>query len=1592
MSTSEPSTTPVTPDPAPAPLPATAATPKKRRRKSRIFRRCAYSTLAVAGLMAVLTQGPVAAWLAQTIIGSAASCDATVAWASLRTDGRIVLTGLSLRVPGMKGLAAEFVACDRVEADFSWRRILAGDIVPTAVRLIKPLFRVSQNAEGEISITGLDDGTSTKPSPTPTGPGPGPLANFKPTLRLPRIDAVLGAVEFGESRAVLGDPDGTRYEPLVRLVMGGWITPMPDLGLGQYEIELREGAKVDPTGTPIEGPPAENASDAGMILTGKLNLRKGEGKAALAGISLADWPAQRLPQAFRDTWAKMGIVGTITNTTFAFSREGGLESGVDVKDVSMSVPLPAAAGSTTVVHGPNQASWLSMQSVTGSIRFSQGGSISPAGSLKLALSGRVEDLPLRVNITSQGLNPDTAAFSCEVISEGFHLSRNSSLMPFLPPIVVKRLNSFSGPSAEMDARIVARRAAPSVDANANVTIQPVTVAGSVRFANGRAAFEQFPYPIVDISGLVQFDDQKIEIQSIRGRGITGASLLATGTLSPPDDPNFCDLLITVTDAPIDEFLALAMDARRVLADSLLLSLTSDHIARLRRNPDGSPPRDRPADGVAHILGHDRAADIRRSERSWRMGLYDAVFSKSRFDELVAARLIAPPNKPDPTVPTFGFGGEIAELTVTVHYAPETRRHYDTNVDVKFKNAGMVPQAFPLPILADNLHIEVREDTASFNGTNFRMLRGGVASLDGVIDITNPERTAAVPELWINVAAMPIDDLLVNALPARDKPAPGQLPGTPSTRLSPRAILSRFNATGILDCAAHIFTNDSGEPGYHINLDLLDLSAAPLLADMTAGDLSLNKLKGSLRISEREIAAIGITGRLGLLGQPEESVFSLDAVTLLPDPIRSRPLQLRTTIDATDLGAAWPVEQLASIFAPAAASDMTDLRRTYTPTGRLDVSALIESRDRSVLPGSSFPAAPTDLTDLPIDSRITLSNLANLRATLFGGRIGLEQFGGTITAFIPGIESEPKSASLNNALLELSFNELPAGEWLASGTLNLPARDGDPWRLVTPLDVSITGGRLESALTHRVILAAAGQSMLDWLKSSDIRGSFDTHMNLSVLDPAAPVQIWKPVGTISPESLGLTRRGVRVELPRVRGSVALDDTRGRFQNITAANDGWQIGLTGTFDLAAEQSTAWAVDASLYAAGLEIKPDLLALLPDPIQEAFDGAAIKIIDGFTLDRGNLKLSGAKGSDSVREVNFDGLLAFQGMSADVGVLLRRGRGELAITAVRERGAADASARLDLAFESLIAANLPLAPAGATIATGKHPGDVTLPSIFGDCAGGRLSGLALVRAQPDGRKHYQARVTLAGVRFAEMLAALKTTSESDTPAIPLAANADAGDDEPLPPPPAPPPPRAAAVIDGPSRKSPNDTSRGVLDAEIAVAGTLGDDASKSGRGSLRIAGGDILQVPLLVPLIEMSNFQLPSSERLDFLHSSFHLRGSRVVFDELAVMSSTVSLVGNGTMTLPDLRLNLTFNSQSRSRLPLVSDFIEGIRDEFVTTTVKGTLAKPDIGTTSLPGTRRLLDSMFGNPDSSASTNSRETERRAREQRERSQTLQPPR
>jgi hypothetical protein len=1633
------------------------------RVRRRPWRRAGRFTLGmIVGLgvgVVACTRGPVAGWLVGSFVNRATGCSFEAAWTALNWDGRVVIDRVNLRAPGLAGDAGELLTAERIELQVDLDALRSGRAEIRSIALLRPVFRVSVGDDGAINMQQLTRG----PGLGAGGPARGGVVSgggvggggAGPVARLPTVTAVEGIFEAGEH-------DEKSYRALARLRVGGSIVPQRD---DEYSFSLAEQVPA--------GMPAESA----IRLEGQFNVRRGDGSAQVNSVRIDDWTNARVPAAVRPAWERLGMTGLVDRAEIRVSRAEGVELDLAVRDVAINLPVdsdrPELSGGRS----------LRMTDVSGDLRLRQGGRASGDGSIQAAIRGLIADLPCEVQLSTDGLDPITAGVSLQLWARDFRLGQNPALLPYVPPVVRQGLAQFSGPTAIISAAAGVRRSKTQRPPVGPPEPGQWTIGGSVEFSQGRAAFDQFPYPFYDLQGRITFDDDTIEIVDVTGRSLTGATLLASGRTWPTTQPNDLVLDVDVVDAPLDEVLEAAVDQRVRVAARLLTDLSVEAVERARAQAAtqvrvrraaaggagaaGDGPAGVQADGGAEVaggasgrrgllrglLGEGVMAELDREPPSWRAGLYRALFSEEEFQRLTADGLVLTPGQKaelqarldtlrreraaimsvggatDPAgavaleamdaqqaalmtqlqAPEFEFGGRVSRLKLAIRKNPE-RDYFDAFVNVQLEQAGIVPDAFPLPLYAERLDLDILEHEVRLRAQVGRGVRGGSAEVSGRIDLAALDRTGGLPELHIRADELLVDELLVRAIPDAD-------PSGESGRPDARSALRALNLRGLVDCTADIVPNQHGRADVDVNVLMNGLSSRPtpgqggpglLLSGVTGrirsggGVLVIDDLVAQVRPGDApsavELASDQFTGPPSIdveSARVEDRPGLLRASTALRwgSEADGSGTSIEASIDLRDFDLAARVEDVFSTFAPQLAKDVQSWRAARAPQGLIDAHIQFESGAAGGPPGLASRLDATlvrseGLGLLTPDGWLEIRHdrgWIDARLDTLTGAAGAQ-----VTLRMLGVEA---AVSLDgNALGELALD----GDFTLENPLGSPSL-----HVPRGLAVTVRDGRVQAGSVRSLLGAAAPQGLADWLIQADVHGQFDADLRLSPRNtpPGAPGErgaggwVGNGVGAgvivrgeVYPGRLGLSRRGQTVEVDQVSGRVSIDDAALRLEGLRGVTSRWMLLADGRVDLPREAGEEWTLALELRARAQSLDESLLAVLPDQVRESVERAGVRAGGGLELEKGTLVLAGGgragsvkPGELSVRRGVFDGVLSFAGLSADVGVEIEDAEGRVAIRADLDPGGGPALVTMDFDAPVLRAAGLLLAAGKARVEAGGPDGLVRAPRIEGELYGGRVSARAVARAgrgvagEEGGPLTYEAGVSFAGVRFADVLAELDRRAAERRrltfvgPPVPDELRGEFTDLPPLPPAPV------------------GDMTRGKLDAELSLAGVVGDGESRRGRGSLRISGGDVVRLPLLLQMIELSNLQLPVGESLDFAQSTYYLAGRQVVFDHVAILSRSLSILGYGRMTLPDFDLDLRFNSRATSQIPILSGLFEGLRNELITTTVRGTIDNPEFGAEQFSGFRRAFDTILGRRDVAVMPDFERVEGSARAERARS-------
>lgn len=549
-------------------------------------------------------------------------------------------------------------------------------------------------------------------------------------------------------------------------------------------------------------------------------------------------------------------------------------------------------------------------------------------------------------------------------------------------------------------------------------------------------------------------------------------------------------------------------------------------------------------------------------------------------------------------------------------------------------------------------------------------------------------------------------------------------------------------------------------------------------------------------------------------------------------------------------------------------------------------------------------------------RTTLRNIKDLSFVAYGGPVEIDRLSGEIVADAGGLR-----------LLNCAGQALLDGR--LTGLLTVNGAYGFDELGAMNLDATLTRTEFDAAFLNRLSNAEeAPESLRHWLDERRPSGITDILL-LARRDPGEALD-W---------SLELT--------PRVLDIRTGEDTltlRGSGDSVVVrADGGWieHLHLEGE-SLSIDLSGSWrygdraAVDLDFTMGADHLTPAMQALMPDDVAGLFQSLEIGINDKWRLTRGELRWR----TDSQR---FVGEAEFTGLSGNPGIDITDAVGRAVMLIDRSEEQADPEIEIEITTDRMRLAGVGMTDGALSLHTVDLPGRLLIDQLTANAHGGRVTGLVTIDTTtqasmlggddaPDG-VWYEAGFDFAGVEVESLLNEVATI---------------AGD------------------TDGKTggETTPIEGFTGRFDGRLTVAGSINDERTRRGRGVFRIQGGELLMAPLMVPIIELSNLRAPSGESLERADAEVYIDGPLVHVEQLRVRSDSISIIGTGAVTWPGLDLQMSFNSRSNYRVPILSDLVEGLRNGLITTVVTGTFLSPEFRTETLPGTKPAFDEMIGSDE----------------------------
>ena len=457
---------------------------------------------------------------------------------------------------------------------------------------------------------------------------------------------------------------------------------------------------------------------------------------------------------------------------------------------------------------------------------------------------------------------------------------------------------------------------------------------------------------------------------------------------------------------------------------------------------------------------------------------------------------------------------------------------------------------------------------------------------------------------------------------------------------------------------------------------------------------------------------------------------------------------------------------------------------------------------------------------------------------------------------------------------------------------------DPYLPLLDLVSTVTDGRFESPAVDLALAGFAGESFREGWATREPVGRFDATIRLG--EGGGPER-WRLDLVPKEATVSISGRRVATTLAP-GGTIAVTPAAVEVEGLEVSFDGGTASIAGSFDLAA---TPRVGSLGFDLAATAWTDDLVAILPPPLPQAaesidFAAESFEIRDGRIFIRWNDE----EGIANPLAYEFDGELAARDARLDVGVPLTEidGGAVLAFDHRRESAGAEPVTSLETRMKSsrLRIYGRPAEDAEADLRLVDGGWRIVLDRCVATLGG----GLVTARGEIDrASMRYEADVKIAGSSVERLMH--------------------------------PDDPDAAA--------------RGRLDASVAIEGPLGDRSARVGRGRIRVRDAAFASSPIVMQILQLTQFALPSRDSIKDADVEFLIEGDIAEFEGLSLRADLLRLDGTGRIGLEDLEVDATL--RARGSLGPVSEVLGVVGDQFALISIRGPIGDPRAELLPLPG-----------------------------------------
>ena len=1100
----------------------------------------------------------------------------------------------------------------------------------------------------------------------------------------------------------------------------------------------------------------------------------------------------------------------------------------------------------------------------------------------------------------------------------FSVERLENVLPLMPPDVRAELDEFKFKEAWLTGDITLTRDKPIDN-----TAPQISVYADFSAKNVVGHTTYFPYPILDGNGRITFADGRLCIQ-LDGSGPSGAAIGLSASVLPKPVNSEVDVEITATGVPGDEYLRKALweDSSRVLAEFL------DQSSYDRLHNAGL------------FLSQAEYSDILKQKRDL-LGKYHDPENISESDRLLLSKI-----NDKLTRPVFDLG-ILADVKVIVRRSEESGGDFQHRISIQLRDGNLIYRHFPYPIVVKSGLIVVTDEQADLELDDLRLPDGSpLGEVTGRILLEKGGKEVYEPDIVVNVRSVKMNDFLSYAIPSDEEECnrTGEPPSVAGR------LLHDLKLRGKISAVARITVDEIGKVGYQV---------VCMFRDGTVGSSEskypLTDVSGDLVISSEGVRITRVEAK------HKDTVIQASGFITTTNKEKSNNsseknsqeqyadiLQGNLNLHLAELHLE---EQFGALFEPfidsglisgKTLSQFQELIEKYNPSGTADAQIEITAPgDGSATYNASISVIDPDFT------------YDGMRMKYMGKADG-------ITATSEYIQFDDTTISLmdgGQTVADIILN----GLWHRTGK----REDKDSISFSGNSDLSAGihlkgfNVHLESEVIRSLVAGFSGLKLAEIIERYSLAGKVDIGLYAKQNRNRATISevVIKPrllkVGFDNKESnsSALELTDISGDIEYRKGVLSINDMQGKHTDGT-------FFLSGTVSYPVLQyvegletsDTADGTDADLsfdfetsnWDSKIEsLFSDSLAIMVKNFKIGRDGY-LRVHDGNLryVDRGDdtqdrITVSAEM---ALKDAGFEAGLPVDGLSGDFRVLFdKRGWAENPEVDIQ-------ASHLNGRFSGISVSELQL-----RLASGDENGEYIIPVVMGHVHGGDLSGKG--RFVISGSTQYEFRLIASEVDLQPLLKELHEkypAEEVQKTELVLADNES---------------------VSGLSGK---------VYLVMGISGVAGVQDSLVGNGSARLAGDAVVQLPVVMPLVQLGNFIPPHDDPFDLAELEFHLKGDDLHFDRVGLYSKSVWIGGRGDVDLDDLSVDFVFTSEGlQPDMGPFSQLLTGVRDEIISIKVAGLLYDPTFQPMSLTGTRRTLAEIFGSGHKSESRRSPRTKYR---------------